>query len=210
MRRAIATEWVSAAEIAKRFGVHPATIRKWLRKNRFPPGSWQQDGNRYVLDVAKCTAAWEAAGGDNPKHDPRPGRARRAADQKKRPPAKPKPPRKKDSPTAPTATAPTAEETESEARARRMRAAADIEEIRRDEMAKLLLPVEDVERAAARQASIVRRRMDDMPMQLSALLTAAVGLGDDQTAQRAIRVEIERYVENLLRELAEESIADVS
>ena len=64
--------------------------------------------------------------------------------------------------------------------------------------------------SAARQASIVRRRMDDMPMQLSALLAAAVGLGDDQTAQRAIRVEIERYVENLLRELAEESIADGS
>ena len=95
-----------------------------------------------------------------------------------------------------------------DAETRRMRAAADIEEIKRDQLADKLIPVEEAEKALLETAAIIKQRLNDMPLGLAQVLASIAGHGDDDGIVRALRIELERYVENLLKELSDSDVQD--
>jgi DNA-binding transcriptional MerR regulator len=65
----MSTEMIPAVEAARRHGLHPETLRRWIRLGTIPPGAVEHTiGRRVFVDAAAVADAARRRPGPPPRH----------------------------------------------------------------------------------------------------------------------------------------------
>ena len=87
------------------------------------------------------------------------------------------------------------------AEARKASANADIAEIKRDQIAQTVVPIEEVKLAYTQWGTFLKKSLQNIPIRLAGVVTAAVGHEGDMERQNAVRIELETEIDTILTEL---------